>query len=223
MSWEDILHHQLVEWSKSLTIYGSHCTLDQNNNYPNCWRPTIYPASCRFDHIPPCTRTTFWRASCRGFSPSPWSDWDDIEGTLFIMSVWSYCLSYVQTSWVTIDNASNNDTFMLKLDEELKACNIPFDKVGHRIRFMKQQDLVDPDSKLTIVKMFSPYCQFGLQGHFGCHFFTQLWSYAPRQRWQWRSDFLGQADWEFNWVLSKPHLCYEYFFRSSYHHTFKSI
>ena len=59
---------------------------------------------------------------------------------------WSCCLSYyVQIGWVTKDNASNNDTFMSKLDEELKACNISFDKVGHRIRLVKQQDFhVDP-------------------------------------------------------------------------------
>ena len=43
-----------------------------------------------------------------------------------------------------MDNASNNDTFMSKLDEELKARDIPFDKVGRRIRLVKQQDLVDP-------------------------------------------------------------------------------
>lgn len=39
-----------------------------------------------------------------------------------------------------MDNASNNDTFMSKLEEELKLRNIPFDKVGRRIRSVKRQD-----------------------------------------------------------------------------------
>jgi len=52
----------------------------------------------------------------------------------------SPCLSYVQIGWVTMDNASNNDTFMSKLEEELKLRNIPFDKVSRRIRSVKRQD-----------------------------------------------------------------------------------
>ena len=39
-----------------------------------------------------------------------------------------------QIGWVTLDNASNNDTFMLKLEEELKRRGIPFDRVKNRIR-----------------------------------------------------------------------------------------
>ncbi|KIM34692.1 hypothetical protein M413DRAFT_75729, partial [Hebeloma cylindrosporum] len=45
--------------------------------------------------------------------------------------------------WVTMDNASNNDTFMSKLEEELKARNVPFDKVGRRIRSVTRQYLID--------------------------------------------------------------------------------
>lgn len=36
-----------------------------------------------------------------------------------------------------MDNASNNDTFMSKLEEMLEAQNIPFDKVDRRIRSAK--------------------------------------------------------------------------------------
>lgn len=131
-----------MEQSKYLTIYGSHCTLDWNNNYPNCQKPTIYPEALhRFDRIPPCTRTTFWRASCKGFSLSPWLNWDHIEGTLFVMFFWSYCLSYLQIRWVTMDNTSNNDTFMLKLDIRAQGMQYPLeqswlqDKVGEATRF----------------------------------------------------------------------------------------
>jgi hypothetical protein len=35
---------------------------------------------------------------------------------------------------VTLDNASNNDTMMEEVADELKALNIPFDMVGNRIR-----------------------------------------------------------------------------------------
>ena len=35
---------------------------------------------------------------------------------------------------ITMDNASNNDTFMSELKELLRADNIPFDEDGNRIR-----------------------------------------------------------------------------------------
>ena len=35
---------------------------------------------------------------------------------------------------VTLDNASNNDTMMEEVADELKVLNIPFDIVGNRIR-----------------------------------------------------------------------------------------
>lgn len=36
--------------------------------------------------------------------------------------------------WITLDNASNNDTFMSKLEEELRKRGIPFDHIENRIR-----------------------------------------------------------------------------------------
>jgi hypothetical protein len=35
---------------------------------------------------------------------------------------------------VTLDNASNNDTMMEEVADELKVLNIPFDIVGNQIR-----------------------------------------------------------------------------------------
>ena len=39
-----------------------------------------------------------------------------------------------QIGWATLDNASNNDTFMTTLAAELQALRIPFDAVKRRIR-----------------------------------------------------------------------------------------
>ncbi|KAF8868234.1 hypothetical protein CPB84DRAFT_1697018, partial [Gymnopilus junonius] len=36
--------------------------------------------------------------------------------------------------WITVDNASNNDTFMATLEDELRLRNIPFNRVNNRIR-----------------------------------------------------------------------------------------
>ncbi|KAK7014542.1 ribonuclease H-like domain-containing protein, partial [Favolaschia claudopus] len=49
-------------------------------------------------------------------------------------SIFSLTLQFIQLGWVTLDNASNNDTFMVKLAAELRARNIPFDMVNRRIR-----------------------------------------------------------------------------------------
>ena len=45
----------------------------------------------------------------------------------------------IQVFWqigcITLDNASNNDTFMASLERELNARGIPFEQVGNRIRY----------------------------------------------------------------------------------------
>lgn len=40
---------------------------------------------------------------------------------------------------VTLDNASNNNTMMEEVTDELRVLNIPFDIVGNRIRCVLQQ------------------------------------------------------------------------------------
>ncbi|KIJ98154.1 hypothetical protein K443DRAFT_133552 [Laccaria amethystina LaAM-08-1] len=40
----------------------------------------------------------------------------------------------IKIGWVTLDNASNNDTFMVSLERELRAHGIPFDHTKNRIR-----------------------------------------------------------------------------------------
>jgi hypothetical protein len=45
-----------------------------------------------------------------------------------------YAHSNFQIGWVTLDNTSNNDTFMITLAAELRALRIPFDAVKRRIR-----------------------------------------------------------------------------------------
>ena len=141
MSQRNILYHWLVEQSKSLAIHGSHCSLDWNNNNPNCWWPTIYPeALCGFDCILPCTRMTHWGAPGRGFSLSSWSDWDHIEGMLFLclIDLLAYFMSRLVGSLWTMLQIIH--IVMSKLEEELKLQNIPFDEVGRRIRSVKWQD-----------------------------------------------------------------------------------
>jgi len=44
-----------------------------------------------------------------------------------------------QIGWVTLDNASNNDTFMASLERELTARGILFDRVENRIRYVWDQ------------------------------------------------------------------------------------
>ena len=39
------------------------------------------------------------------------------------------CLLYLQIGWVTLDNASNNNTMMESLEQELKTLGIPFNRI----------------------------------------------------------------------------------------------
>ncbi|KZT04769.1 uncharacterized protein LAESUDRAFT_657303, partial [Laetiporus sulphureus 93-53] len=41
---------------------------------------------------------------------------------------------YVQIGWITMDNASNNDTFIAALEQELTRRQIAFDAIKRRIR-----------------------------------------------------------------------------------------
>jgi len=43
-------------------------------------------------------------------------------------------MTRMQIGWITLDNASNNDTFMEALEPELQARNIPFDHIELRNR-----------------------------------------------------------------------------------------
>jgi hypothetical protein len=42
---------------------------------------------------------------------------------------------YLQIGWVTLDNASNNDTMMESLERELKTQGIPFNRITRHIRY----------------------------------------------------------------------------------------
>lgn len=42
-----------------------------------------------------------------------------------------------QLGWLTMDNASNNDTLMASLERELNARGISFDRVENRIRYVR--------------------------------------------------------------------------------------
>ena len=57
-----------------------------------------------------------------------------------------WCLLYLQIGWVTLDNASNNDTMMESLERELKTRGIPFNRITHRIRY---GDLITLIQRLT--------------------------------------------------------------------------
>lgn len=66
----------------------------------------------------------------------------DIAHLVYILSCSIIYLPYIyyadqcnnQIGWVTLDNASNNDTFMTKLEELLHARNISFHRIKRRIR-----------------------------------------------------------------------------------------
>ena len=45
------------------------------------------------------------------------------------------CFLYLQIGWVTLDNASNNDTMVESLERELKTRGIPFNRITRRIRY----------------------------------------------------------------------------------------
>jgi len=65
-------------------------------------------------------------------------EWIQITSKVWELFV-VYCIyahSNLQIGWVTLDNTSNNDTFMVTLAAELWACRIPFDAVKHRIRWV---------------------------------------------------------------------------------------
>ena len=44
-------------------------------------------------------------------------------------------LLYLQIGWVTLDNASNNDTMMESLERELNTWGIPFNRITCCIRY----------------------------------------------------------------------------------------
>ncbi|KAF9033370.1 hypothetical protein BJ165DRAFT_1357267 [Panaeolus papilionaceus] len=45
------------------------------------------------------------------------------------MKVWLCCYIYIRLGWTTLDNASNNDTFMESLEVEMRRRHIPFNHV----------------------------------------------------------------------------------------------
>ncbi|KJA23886.1 hypothetical protein HYPSUDRAFT_114830, partial [Hypholoma sublateritium FD-334 SS-4] len=54
----------------------------------------------------------------------------DMKAFLYILD---RLLITSKIGWVTLDNASNNDTFMIALERELQARDIPFDHIENRI------------------------------------------------------------------------------------------
>ena len=76
--------------------------------------------------------------------------------------------------WVTLNNASNNDTFMSKLEEELKSCGIPFDYVKNHIRYIHTTSVHSSHVLFPCLimsfKLFPPHHQPGMQSCFkGTH------------------------------------------------------
>ncbi|EDR09754.1 uncharacterized protein LACBIDRAFT_325522 [Laccaria bicolor S238N-H82] len=64
--------------------------------------------------------------------------WEDhLDGLEKEMKAFLHVLERIKITlkigWVTLDNTSNNDTFMITLAAELRALCIPFDAVKHRI------------------------------------------------------------------------------------------
>ena len=53
-------------------------------------------------------------------------------GNIVVYKIYTH--SNFQIGWATLDNASNNNTFMTTLAAELRALCIPFDAVKCRIR-----------------------------------------------------------------------------------------
>jgi len=47
-----------------------------------------------------------------------------------------HLFTFSQIGWITLDNASNNDTFLRHLKELLHECGITFDIISQRIRFV---------------------------------------------------------------------------------------
>jgi hypothetical protein len=45
-------------------------------------------------------------------------------------------MNIFQIGWVTLDNASNNDTLMVTLERELRRRKIPFDRTKQRVRYV---------------------------------------------------------------------------------------
>ena len=63
-------------------------------------------------------------------------------------------LTHCQIGWITLDNASNNDTFFVHLERLLRQRNIKFDIVGQHIRYTSRIF----HSHSSLIKSWLPRC-----------------------------------------------------------------
>jgi hypothetical protein len=79
-------------------------------------------------------------------------------------------IQLLKIAWVTLDNATNNDTFMIHLETLLRDRNIPFDKVQRRIRYVDSCFRERTALRLIFVQLFSPRYQSRMSScHQGAH------------------------------------------------------
>lgn len=134
---KNFIYDRFMDWSKPETLHGGNSTLDwdQGDNNPTRLSVSSYSALWSYWISLP-SRTAWWCPPRKCFLSYPRTPGDNIKGLSFDWCI--VFLSYyehIQIGWITLDNASNNDTFLSKFKEKLISCGIAFDNIKQCIRY----------------------------------------------------------------------------------------
>lgn len=137
VTWKNIFHNGYVVQPELITFYGGNCSLNWGYTTADSQWHWIHPqVACRSHWIPLGARSAWWQASCSCIHTSYRPPGHHIKGMLNIETHWIeyYLIRLWQIGWITLDNASNNDTFMTYLELLLAERGINFVKIKQCIR-----------------------------------------------------------------------------------------
>jgi len=91
-TWQDLINNWHVDRSKSVTIHGCHCSLDQNKGNTDSRRATIRTqVTCRVNWISSCSWPSWWWTSLSSFSLYYWSTFHCFCSKYMLIWILKFC------------------------------------------------------------------------------------------------------------------------------------
>lgn len=133
----DLANNGSLDGPKSYPIHGSNCSLDpRSSKGDNWWPQTHIETEVRPHRIPAGAWPSWWQASCSRLRIYYRPHQDYSQGAHYFVSHCHLLTWHYQIGWITLDNASNNDTFFVHLQRLLRQWNIKFNHIEQHIRFI---------------------------------------------------------------------------------------
>ena len=134
-SQKGFLDHWHVVWFQPCFFHSHHRPLDWDERHADPqWASIWIETACRADRLSQSSRSSYRWTPCSSCSLHPWPPFNHIKSKCATAISWWNLVFAGQIGWVTMDNATNNDTLMASLGHELHAQWIVFDHVENRIR-----------------------------------------------------------------------------------------